>query len=69
MFLSRCFFGDFCDASAQVFMSSAEDDGVDWKFVNGAPAIGRGGEMHYDTGHHLLFASAGEKGFWRVVTQ
>jgi hypothetical protein len=69
MYLSRCFFGDFCAADAQVFMSSPEDDGVTWSFINGAPTIGRGAEMHYDTGHHLLFSSAGDQGFWRVVTE
>jgi len=28
-----------------------------------------GGEMHYDGGHNLLYASTFKQGFWRVVTK
>ena len=69
MFASRCFFEGFCDPTAQVFLSSPETDGMTWTFMPGSPAIGMGGEMHYDTGHHLLYASTFKQGFWRVVTR
>jgi hypothetical protein len=69
MFASRCFFGGFCAADTQVFLSSPETDGVTWTLMPSGPKIGMGGEMHYDTGHNLLFASTFQKGFWRVVTK
>ena len=69
MFASRCFFEGFCDPTAQVFLSSPETDGLTWTFVAGSPAIGMGGEMHYDSGHRLLYASTFKQGFWRVVTR
>jgi hypothetical protein len=69
MFASRCFFEGFCDPMAQVFMSSPETDGLNWTFMSGSPAMGMGGEMHYDTGHNLLYASTFKQGFWRVVTK
>jgi len=69
MFASRCFFEGFCDATAQVFMTAPEADGQSWTFMPGSPAIGMGGEMHYDGGHNLLYASTFKQGFWRVVTK
>jgi hypothetical protein len=69
MYASRCFFGDFCAPDSEVFVSSPESDGLTWTFMPGAPKLGMGGEMHYDTGHGLLFASTFDKGFWRVRTK
>jgi photosystem II stability/assembly factor-like uncharacterized protein len=69
MYASRCFFGDFCQPDTQVFVSSPETDGLTWTFMPGSPATSMGGEMHYDPGHNLLFASTFDKGFWRVVTK
>ena len=69
MFASRCFFEGFCAATAQVFLSSPETDGLTWTIMPGSPKIAMGGEMHYDSGHSLLYASTFQKGFWRVVTK
>jgi hypothetical protein len=69
IFASRCFFDGFCAAGTKVFLSSPETDGVTWTLLPNGPPLAMGGEMHYDSGHHLLFASTFKKGFWRVVTK
>jgi hypothetical protein len=69
MFASRCFFEGFCQPGTQVFLTSPESDGVNWTLMTGSPKTAMGGELHYDTGHNLLFASAFKQGFWRVVTK
>lgn len=69
IFASRCFFGGFCAAGAQVFMSSPETDGMTWTLLPEGPKLAMGGEMHTDSGHNLLYASTFDKGFWRVVTR
>jgi hypothetical protein len=58
------------------YIQSAESDGLTWKtapfttpagsgfFTQGAAYL-----MHYDPVHHLLYASTGTEGFFRVATQ
>ncbi|HXI54558.1 MAG TPA: hypothetical protein VNO55_00740 [Polyangia bacterium] len=69
IFASRCFFGGFCAAGTQVFLSTPETDGVNWTILPDGPRIAMGGEMHYDSGHHLMYASTFGQGFWRMVTK
>jgi len=64
--LSRAQNGDYYIATQQqsVFLKSS-DSGANWSLVtNSAKNCER---AKYDSGHHLLFASCGANGFWRVV--
>lgn len=49
------------------FWSSPESDGLTWTQMD-SPQLSNGGELKYDTDHHLLYSSNLGAGFWRVVT-
>lgn len=64
MYASNCYFGGFCQ-EAKYFRAS-EDDDEKWTAMP-SPKIPMGGSMAYDKGHHILYSSNMQSGFWRVV--
>jgi hypothetical protein len=49
------------------YRTSPESDGLTWTTMP-SPPMTQGGNLAYDRGHHLLYASNCRQGFWRVVT-
>lgn len=48
------------------YFTATEDKGAPWKPMN-SPGMSSGGSLGYDPGHHLLFSSNFQSGFYRVV--
>lgn len=49
------------------FYTAPESDGMAWTNMD-SPLLANGGQLAYDTDHHVLYSSNGDAGFWRVVT-
>jgi hypothetical protein len=50
------------------FYTSSEADGMTWTQM-GSPLLSNGGELHFDSDHHILYSSNLDAGFYRVVVQ
>ncbi len=68
LYMSRCYFAGFCTPGSDFVLTSPETDGLTWTPLP-SPVVSQGGSLGYDRGHHLLYSSNGQAGFWRVVTE
>lgn len=64
MYTSNCYFGGYCQEAK--YFRAAETDDEKWTQMP-SPKIPMGGSMAYDSGHHVLYSSNMQSGFWRVV--
>jgi hypothetical protein len=68
MYASRGFPWDPSTNLYLPFWSSPESDGQHWTQMD-SPKLSNGGELQYDSAHHILYSADGGAGFWRVVTE
>ena len=69
MYFSNCYFGEFCQPTAQPYFTSPENDGDTWTRLTNVPNMSQGGNLGIDRAHHVLYSSNLHAGFWRYVTQ
>lgn len=65
IYVSRCYFGDFCMPGTDYLLTSPISDGQTWTPLV-SPTMTQGGSLGFDHGHQLLYSSNGASGFWRV---
>jgi hypothetical protein len=68
MYASRGFPWDPSTNLYLPFWSSPENDGQHWTQMP-SPMLSNGGELQFDSVHHILYSADGGAGFWRVVTE
>jgi hypothetical protein len=66
MYASRGFPWDPSSVLYEPFWTSPETDGQTWTQLQ-SPMLSNGGQLEYDSTHHLLYSSDLGAGVWRVV--